>query len=65
MCLHVTAFVISFNLISNLDQILKKLNFDLLTPAPRVVGGGGGGGEGWSADLIFANMLLHGSFLSI
>ena len=24
MCLHVTAFVISFNLISNLDQILKS-----------------------------------------
>ena len=32
MCLHVTAFVISFNLISNLDQIL--------------LGGGGGGGGG-------------------
>ena len=39
------------------DHILKKLNFDLLTP--RVKGGGGGGGVGGSAGKIFANMLLH------
>ena len=37
-------------------HVLKKLNFDLLTP--RVVGGGGGGGGG-SASKIFATMLLH------
>ena len=24
------------------DHVLKKLNFDLLTPTPRVKGGGGG-----------------------
>ena len=39
------------------DHVLKKLNFDILTP--RVEGGGGGGG---SADKIFATMLLHSSF---
>ena len=35
------------------DQILRKLNFDLLTPSPRVVEKGG------SVDKIFATMLLH------
>ena len=34
------------------DLGLKKLNFDLLTPSPRVVGEGG-------AAKIFATMLLH------
>ena len=34
------------------DHVLKKLNFNLLTP--RVGGGGGGGG---SAGIIFATML--------
>ena len=37
------------------DIVLKKLNFDLLTLSPRVVGEGGGG----SAGKTFANMLLH------
>ena len=35
------------------DQVLEKLNFDLLTP------GSGDGGERDSADKIFATMLLH------
>ena len=35
------------------DHVLKKLNFDLLTPSPRVVGGGG------SAGKILAIILLH------
>ena len=35
------------------DIVLKKLNFDLLTP--RVKGGGGGG----SAGKIFGTLLLH------
>ena len=34
-------------------HVLKKLNFNLLTPR---VGGGGGGGTG-SAGIIFATML--------
>ena len=38
------------------DRVLKKLNFDLLTPRVGGVGGGGGGG---SAGKIFATMLLH------
>ena len=33
------------------DHVLKQLNFDLLIPTPRVVGG--------SAGKIFATMLLH------
>ena len=37
------------------DNVLKKLNFDLLTPHPRVGSGRGGG----SACKIFATMLLH------
>ena len=40
------------------DHVLKKLNFDLLSPFPRVMGRGGGGGGG-SACKIFATMLLH------
>ena len=36
-------FVIPFNLICNMTNVLKKLNFDLLTPSP---GSGGGGGCG-------------------
>ena len=42
------------------DHVLKKLNFDLLTPSPEsgcvCVWGGGGGG---SAGKIFATMLLY------
>ena len=44
------------------DHALKKMNFDLLTPSPRVVerwGGGWGGGGGGSAGKTFATMLLH------
>ena len=56
------------------DHVLKKLNFDLLTPSPRVVGGGGGfcvqinvvpfpasdwGHEVGSEGRIFATMLLN------
>ena len=36
------------------DPVLKKLNFNHLTPR---VGGGGGGGGGGSAGIIFATML--------
>ena len=36
------------------DPVLKKLNFNLLTPR---VGAGGGGGGGGSAGIIFATML--------
>ena len=36
------------------DHVLKKLNFDFLTPSPTVVGGGEG-----SVGKIFATMLLH------
>ena len=35
------------------DHVLKKLNYNLLTPR---VGGGGGGGGG-SAGIIFATLL--------
>ena len=38
------------------DHVLKKLNFDRLTPRVRV---GGGGGGGVYAGKIFATMLLH------
>ena len=39
------------------DHALKKMNFDLLTPSPRVVerwvgGGGGGGGGGFCEQNI-------------
>ena len=37
------------------DHVQKNLNFDLLTPSPRVVGEGGGG----SAGKTFATLLLH------
>ena len=37
------------------DHFLKKLNYDLLTPSPRVAGWGGGG----SAGIIFAIIKLH------
>ena len=36
------------------DNVLKKLNFELLTPPP--------GSEGGSAGKIFATILLHASF---
>ena len=35
------------------DHVLKKLNFDLLTPSPRELRGGG------SASKNFANISLH------
>ena len=35
------------------DHVLKKLNFDLLTP------GSGDGGEWGSAGKIFATMVMH------
>ena len=38
------------------DQVLEKLNFDLLTP------GSGDGGEWGSAGKIFATMLLQSCF---
>ena len=38
ICYYVAVFVIPFNLIGNIDHILKKLTFDLLT---RVRGMGG------------------------
>ena len=48
------------------DHVLKKLNFELLTPSPGLGGGGGGGGGGIGvrghagyAGKIFASMLLH------
>ena len=37
------------------EHVLKKLNFDVLTLSPRVVGGGGGGG----CRQIYASILLH------
>ena len=52
ICYHVSAFLIPFNFDMQHDHVLKKLNFDLLTPSPWlwgwwVGGGGGGGGGGW------------------
>ena len=41
ICYHVAVFVILFNLISKHDHVLKKFNFDLLTPT---AGPGGRGG---------------------
>ena len=38
------------------ENVLKKLNFDLLTP------GSGDGGEQGCVDKIFATMLLHSCF---
>ena len=40
------------------DHVLKKWNFDLLTPAPGSGGGGGGGGRG-SAGIVFGTLLLQ------
>ena len=37
------------------DHVLKKMNFDLLTPYPWSDGGGVGG----SAGIIFATMMVH------
>ena len=51
ICYHVSAFVISFDMQS--DHVLKKLNFNLLTP------GSGDGGERGSAVKIFATMVMH------
>ena len=51
ICFHVSAFMIKFDMQS--DHVLKKLNFDLLTP------GSGDGGERGSAGKIFATMVLH------
>ena len=39
------------------DHVLKKLNFDLLTPSSRVVEDVGGGGG--AAGKIFATTLLY------
>ena len=43
------------------DHVLRKLDFDLLTPSPMsgVCVLGGGGGVGGYAGKIFANILLH------
>ena len=38
------------------DHVLKKLNFDLLTPYQ---GSGGGGGGGEAVERLRANYLLH------
>ena len=38
------------------DHVLKKLDFDFLTPSPG--SGGGGGRRGGSAGKIFATVLL-------
>ena len=51
ICCHLSAFVIQFDMES--DHVLKKFNFDLLTP------GSGDGGERDSAGKIFATMVLH------
>ena len=53
ICYHVAAFVILFNFDMQHDHVLKKLNFDLLTPYP---GSGEGVGISWQ---IFAALLLH------
>ena len=42
--------------------VLKKVNFDLLNPYPRVLERGGGGGVVGSACKIFATMLVHSCF---
>ena len=41
------------------DHVLKKLNFDLLTPPQGHGGGWGGEGVGRSAGKFFATMLVH------
>ena len=48
MCLHGALCSIPFNM--QHDHVLKKLNFELLTPTT---------GEGRSVGKIFATMLLH------
>ena len=49
ICYHVAAFAIPFDM--QHDNVLKKFNFNLLTP--RALGGGGSAGE------IFATIRLH------
>ena len=56
ICYHVAAFAIPFDM--QHDIVLKKFNFNLLTPGPGGGWGGGGGGVG-SAWEIFATMWLH------
>ena len=41
-CHHVAAFCGSIYFNMQHDHVLKKLNFDPLTPIPRVLGGGRG-----------------------
>ena len=55
ICYHVATFHDTNKFDMQHDNVLKKLNFDLLTPSPRVVREGGG----WSACKTFATMLLH------
>ena len=57
ICYHVAAFHDSIEFDMEHDHVLKKLNYDYLTPTPGSVVGGGG-----SADKIFANMFLHSRF---
>ena len=47
ICYHVAAFVILFNFDMQHDHVLKKLNFDLLTPYP----GSGRGGRHLLANI--------------
>ena len=49
---------IKFDIQHNTTMLLKKLNFDQLSPTLGLWGGGGGGGGG-VAGKIFITMLLH------
>ena len=49
ICYHVAAFVILFNFDMQHDHVLKKLNFDLLTPSP----GSGQGGRHLRANICY------------
>ena len=62
ICYNVAAFVILFNLISNMTMYWKKTDLLPTDPIHRVGGVGGGGGGGGSSDKIFATMLLHSWF---
>ena len=54
ICYHVATFRDSISLDMLHDHVLKKLNYDFLTPRAK-----GGRGGLLSAGKIFATMLLH------
>ena len=62
ICNHVAAFVILFNLISNMTMYWKKTDFLPTDPIHRVGGvGGGGGGGGLRAKYLLPRCCIRDS----